>query len=525
MGVVVSDGSFVKGLMSEKPALKLKGYFGMTYSEGEDGLPIFKMYIGGEWVQSSSGLTFALKSPIDGGVFARAQTGSEDDMKKAIEVAKSRQRSIRDIAAIERIEIFRMAAETIKERMDDFVSTLVVEAGKPREDAVGEVQATVNRMLLTMEETRKIFGEYIPGDWSDDTRGKVALVIHEPIGVVGAIGPFNYPLYIPAAKLIPALLSGNSVIVKPSSAAPLSQLLLAKVLGECGLPKGCLNVVTGPGALGTLLATSEDVRMLSFTGSTGTGKEIFRQATIKPLHLELGGKGLAVVLDDCDLDLAAERCVAGALKNSGQRCDAISLILVMQSVAESFMSKVLREVDKWVVGDPRLPDVKLGPLINTQQVEKVRELVDDAVEKGANLLRGGRYFGCYFEPTVLDHVPRTARIMWEETFGPVVTVARIRDESEAIEISSQLRYGLDSCIFTNNFYRMWKLAKQLQVGEVTINDLPRHGVGYFPFGGVKDSGIGREGIGYSIDEMTVLKTIVFNLEPAGLVKMRRKPAM
>jgi glyceraldehyde-3-phosphate dehydrogenase [NAD(P)+] len=345
------------------------------------------------------------------------------------------------------------------------------------------------------------------------------------VGVVGAIGPFNYPLYIPAAKLIPALLSGNSVVLKPSSSTPISQLLLAHILEESGLPPGCLNVVTGPGRLGTILAASEDVRMLSFTGSTETGKEIFRVSSIKQLHLELGGKGVAIVLDDSDIVLAAEKCVAGALKNSGQRCDAVSLILVDEKVADQFISNVLREVDKWVVGDPRHNEVKLGPLINSQQVERVRQLVDDAVDKGAKLLRGGRYFGCYFEPTVLDSVPLTAKIMWEETFGPVITIRRVRDESEALEIASQIRYGLDSCVFTSNFYRMWKIAKQLQTGAVTINDLPRHGVGYFPFGGIKDSGIGREGIGYSIDEMTVLKTVVFNLEPAGLVKIKRRPSM
>jgi len=525
MGTVLCDSSFLRGPLHAKPVLELSDHFSDIYIDSGEGPPVFKSFIGGEWVTSSTGKVFPLKSPIDGEVIAYVQSCSEDDMLRAIKAAKSGQRGIRDIAAIERIEIFRQAAQMMKARMDDFVRTLIVEAGKTREDATGEVRATIDRMLLTMEETRKIFGEYIPGDWSDDTRGKVALVIHEPVGVVGAIGSFNYPLYIPAAKLIPALLAGNSVVVKPSSADPISQLLLAKILEECIIPPACLNVVTGPGALGSLLASSEDVRMLSFTGSTETGRMLFRNSTIKPLHLELGGKGIAIVLDDCDLKLAAERCVMGALKNAGQRCDAISLILVMESVADQFISNVLKEVDKWIVGDPRIPEVKLGPLINTVQVERVRELVEDALNKGAKLLRGGRYFGCYFEPTVLDYVPRTARIMWEETFGPVVTIARIRNEDEALEISSHIKYGLDSAIFSNNFYRIWKIAKRLEVGGVTINDLPRHGVGYFPFGGVKDSGIGREGIGYSIDEMTVLKTIVFNLEPAGLVKLRRMPSM
>ncbi|MCL7388037.1 MAG: aldehyde dehydrogenase family protein [Thaumarchaeota archaeon] len=503
------------------PKLKLGKFFDEIYEVGPDGIPVFKMFLDGKWVSASTNETFDIDTPIDDSVIARAQKAGEKDMELAIDVAKENQGRIRDIAAISRIEIFHLAVELMKERTQDFVETLMLEAGKPRRDALGEVKATIDRMRLTMEEARKIFGEYIPGDWSEDTVGKIALVIHEPVGVVGAIGPFNYPLYIPAAKIIPALLSGNSVVVKPASDDPLSQLLFARILEEAGLPRGCLNVVTGPGKIASLLASSEKVRLVSFTGSTSTGKELYKASTIKPMHLELGGKALAIVLDDADLDLAAKKCVEGSLRNAGQRCDAISVVLVQKSVADVFVEKVLKEVDGWKFGDPRDPDVMMGPMINRRAVEYVYGLVKDALDKGAKLLRGGRYWGCYFEPTVLDNVPLDAKIVWEETFGPVIPIVRIDSEDDAIEISRRSRYGLDSCVFTNNFYRMWKVAKRLQVGEVTINDMPRHGVGFFPFGGVKDSGIGREGIGYSIDEMTVLKTIVFNLEPAGLGKVKK----
>lgn len=504
-----------------KPRLKLGSFFDNIYEEGLDGLPTFYIYINGKWMKASTNETFDIDTPIDDSVIARAQKSGEADMLMAIDSAKENQRKIRDIAAITRIEIFQTASRLMEERLHDFVETLVIEAGKTRRDALGEVKATIERMRLTMEEARKIFGEYIPGDWSEDTVGKIALVIHEPVGVVGAIGPFNYPLYIPAAKIIPALLSGNSVVVKPASDDPISQLLFARILEEAGLPPGCLNVVTGPGKIATLLASSDKVRLVSFTGSTAVGKELYRASTVKSMHLELGGKAIAVVLDDADIELAAKKCVEGALKNAGQRCDAISLVTVQENVADKFVDLVLKEVDKWKVGDPRDPDVMMGPLINRRAVEHVAHLVNDAIAKGAKLLRGGRYWNCYFEPTVLDYVPLNAEIVWEETFGPVIPIIRIKNEDEAIEISLRSRYGLDSCVFTNNFYRMWKVAKRLQVGEVTINDLPRHGVGFFPFGGVKDSGIGREGIGYSIDEMTVLKTIVFNLEPAGLGKLKK----
>lgn len=508
-----------------KPELRLSSFFDKTFELDQSGIPVFRVYIDGAWRPSKSGDLFDIDTPIDGTVIARAQRCGEEDMQMAIETARLNWRKIRGIAAIERIEIFREAADLLDRLKEEFIRTLMLEAGKPGREAEGEVKATIERMRMTMEEARKIFGEYLPGDWSEDTVGKIALVIREPVGVVGAIGPFNYPLYIPAAKIIPALLSGNSVVVKPASDDPLSQLLFARVLEEAGLPSGCLNVVTGPGRVASLLASSEKVGVVSFTGSSEVGRELNRMATIKQLHLELGGKGLAVVLEDADLKLAAEKCVEGSLKNAGQRCDAVSLILVKEEVAEKFLEHLVEEMDKWPLGDPRDPESRVGPLINEEAAERVAGLIDDAVKKGARLIRGGRRNKCYIEPTLLYDIPLDARIAWEETFGPVVAVVKIKSEDDAVSISEKSRYGLDSCIFTNNFYKMWKLAKRLQVGEVTINDLPRHGVGYFPFGGVKDSGIGREGIGYSIDEMTVLKTIVFNLEPAGLGKVKRAARM
>jgi glyceraldehyde-3-phosphate dehydrogenase [NAD(P)+] len=506
------------------PTFHLSGFFDEIL-ERYDGEARFRMFVEGRWVESFDKTYFELHTPIDGSLLGYIPKAGVEDVEKAVGVARGEQRKIRDLAAIERIEIFRQAAQVLEERMGDFVTALVHEAGKPRRDAEGEVSATALRLKLTMEEVKKISGEYIPGDWSDDTRGKIALVIREPVGVVAAISPFNYPLFIQAAKVIPALLAGNSVVLKPASSTPLSALMFARVLQESGIPNGCLNVITGPGSIGMKLVEHPHVSLVSFTGSTMAGKEISRAAEVKRLHLELGGKAVAIVLSDADIGLAARKCVEGAFRNAGQRCDAVSLALVEEGVADLFVEKVLEEAGKWTVGDPRGDDVKMGPLINSSQVERVHRLVVDAVEKGAKLLMGGRFEGNYYQPTVLDYVPNSAEIMWEEIFGPVLPIARVRDVVEALEIASAQRYGLDSCVFTNNFYRMWSVAKRLQVGSVTVNDMPRHGVGYFPFGGVKESGIGREGIGYSIDEMTVLKTIVFNLEPIGYVKKKRTELM
>ncbi|MFA5895456.1 MAG: aldehyde dehydrogenase family protein [Thermoplasmata archaeon] len=481
--------------------------------EMRDGLPAFKMFIHSLWVDPSGGRTFDVDTPIDDSVIARVPESSAADAEAAIDAALAGYRAMQSVAGVDRIELLDRARQLLLARREDFVRVLMAEAGKPRKDAEGEVQATADRLHLAAQESREIFGEFIPGEWAKDTRGRAAIVARVPLGVIAAICPFNYPLFIAAAKAIPALLAGNSVVLKPASDTPLSMLLFARVLEEAGLPSGAFNVVTGHGAdVGETLAASPKVAMVSFTGSSEVGEAIARGAGIKKLHLELGGKGMAIVLDDADLDLAAEKCLEGSLKNAGQRCDAISAVLVMESVADRLVERLAERIAEWRHGDPRQDGVRVGPLINRWAAARVKGLIDDAVRNGATLVHGGASHGCYVEPTILDQVPLEAKVAFEETFGPVVTVIRIKDEGEALEISKMSKYGLDSCVFTNDYRRVWRIARDLRVGELTVNDHPRHGVGYFPFGGSKASGIGREGIGYSVDEMTELKTIVFNLE-------------
>ena len=435
-------------------------------------------------------------------------------------------KSMRDIPAIDRIDILNKARHIMRDNKEDFVDTLLLEAGKTRTSATGEVMASLNRVKMTMEEARSVFGEYIPGDWSEDTMAKFALVVHEPLGAIACITPFNYPLFSVAAKVIPALVAGNTVVVKPSSDDPIVALLLARVLEKAGIPGGAVNVITGQGAMvGDRLVSRDQIKMITLTGSTGVGKRVASLAGMKKLHLELGGKGAAIVAADAELALASKKVLEGCLKYSGQRCDAISRVFVEEAVANRFMELLVRELSSWKLGDPRKPSNSMGPLINPEAAARVQALVDDAISKGCKLVRGGKHKGCYFEPTILDNVPHGARIAAEETFGPVVTVIRVKNLNEAIELTNESRYGLDSCVFTNSFYTAWRVTKALEEGSVTVNDAPAHGVGYFPFGGNKDSGIGREGVGYSIDEMTRLKTIQFNLAPAGLGKTRQTPKM
>ena len=491
---------------------KLGTVFEPTYTLSSDGRVHFKMLIEGSWVSVPERIE--VHSPIDNSLVATIPSASEKDADRAINSSYDNRSRIRTIPAVKKIEIFQHTRELLLQNAEAFITVLVLEAGKPRANAQGEIRATAERLKLTPEDYGKIRGEHIPGDWSDETIGTDADVLREPVGVVLAISPFNYPLYITATKVIPALLAGNSVIVKTSSKDPLSFLLFARLLELAGIPSTTLNVITGRGKIGEYLATSEKISMLTFTGSTEIGKTLARVAGLKTLHMELGGKGCSIVLKDADIDLAAVETVKGCLSYSGQRCDAVSRVFVQQEIADVFVKRVLKAVESYKMGDPRDSTVNFGPLIDHSSVEHVHELVTDATSKGAKLLTGGKHEGNFYQPTVLDHVPLDAKVMWEETFGPVVPIARVKDEDEAIQLANKSRFGLDSCVFTQNINLARKVAKRLEEGEVTINAAPRHGVGYYPFGGNKDSGMGREGIGYSIEEMTRLKTIVHNWKPA-----------
>ncbi len=501
---------FVEHVSDEPLAVELPDRFAPLLSEGAQGLPTFQLYIDGEWRPAGTGETFEVRSPIDGSLIARVQKGGTDDVKAAIASAAKARSGFALMPAAERLAICERAGEILDQSASTFVSAIVVNLGKTPEQAQSEVKATRMRLGLVREEVRKIFGEYLPGDWIPDTVGKSGIVLREPVGTVATVGPFNYPLFLSASKIIPALAAGNTVVAKAPSDDPLPLLLFGRVFEEAGLPPGVLNVVTGPGGeIGELMASHPDISMISFTGSTGAGHSMAAAAGPKPLHLELGGNAAAIILADADLDNAVEKSVLGAFNNAGQRCDAVSRVLVETPIYDAYVEAAAKEADKWPVGDPRAEGVRVGPMVNERAATRVNELVGDAVGKGAKLLSGGEAHAAYHQPTVLVDVPLDADIVWEETFGPVLAVVRVDDTDAALEVANRSRYGLDSAVFTTDLDKAWHVARALQCGQVHVNDAPKHGVGHFPFGGRKpDSGIGREGLGYSIDECTVLKTVV-----------------
>lgn len=484
-------------------------------TNGPTGAPRYRAYLAGEWVESADQEWIDVLNPADGKTIASVPSLKKADAERALEAAVTARRKLRDIPAYERLEILENARHILEANRQLLLDIIVAESGKPIGVAKGEVNATLERLTLTLQEARSMHGEYIPGDWVKDTTGKMAIVRRQPRGVVAAITPFNYPLFIAAAKVAPALIAGNTVIVKPSTETPLSMLFFAKALEAAGLPPGTLQILTGRGsAIGDTIASSDKVDMISFTGSTKIGEHIAQIAGMKHLALELGGKGAAIVLADANLDLAARETARGGLRFQGQRCDAVARILIDRTVADDYVHKLVHEVKtKYPVGDPREEATAIGPLINKKAVDHALDLIKDAQQKGAKLLTGGKANGNYLEPTILDHVTPDMRIAWEEAFAPILPIMRLAGIDAMLDLANQSQYGLDSSVFTNDINKAWGIATRLEDGAVTINGYPGHGVGHFPFGGNKKSGMGREGIHASLEEMTRVQTIVLNLPP------------
>lgn len=468
-----------------------------------------RLFIGGEWLETAKSLE--VLNPYSGETVSRICVAGKKEMFRSIEAAKTASKSIVSLTVAERGKILERAADFCEKHIDEIANLIVKESGKPITESLGEVKAGILRIRFGVEEATSLSGEIIKGK-IPATSLKTGMILRQPLGVILAISPFNYPFANPLSKIVPAIASGNTIILKPASDCPTASLFIAWAFEEAGLPKGVLQVIVGSGELvGEVLVPHPLINMISFTGSSAVGKDVARKAVLAKLHMELGGKCPGIVLADSNLNLAAEECAKGAFKYSGQRCDAISRILVVKDIYKPFIQKLCFYAKKWKMGDPMDPGVLIGPLINEKAIQKIDNLVGDALQKGAKVEMGGkRGKGLFFEPTVLTNVTAAMRIAWEETFGPVATVIKVRDYEEAIEIANESEYALDSSIFTKSTDRALDAGKKLESGTVQINAAPSHGIGDFPFGGDEASGLGRQGIFVSAKEMTKTHTIIFN---------------
>ncbi|WP_254543734.1 aldehyde dehydrogenase family protein [Halomarina pelagica] len=465
-----------------------------------------RLYVDGRWVSAER--TRDVSDLAEGGTFATVAAATPEQADAALAAAERAQAAMRESTVVQRAEWLDAIADGIEERADELADVIVREAGKPITSARNEVNAAAERFRRAVEEVRTMRGEYREGTTSGH-EGWRAIVKPVPRGTVLCISPYNYPLSTTALQVAPALAAGNSVVLKPASQTPVSSKLLAEVVADVGLPDGAFNYVTGPSSeIGDVLAGDDRVNAIAMTGSSAAGKHVARESGMVELHMELGGNAPAIVFSDADLAAAAAASAKGSLKYAGQRCSAVSRVLVHESVHDELAGRIDEEMDQWQPGDLFDEETALGPLIDEGQAEWVEELVEDAVERGASLVRGGERDGQFFEPTLLTNVPHDACILREEQFGPVVAIASFEDESEALELANAGEYGLDAAVFTADYDRAMRLAERIEAGAVRINGAPSHGLGDIPFGGVKDSGIGREGLGVSIESFVQRKSIV-----------------
>jgi glyceraldehyde-3-phosphate dehydrogenase [NAD(P)+] len=463
------------------------------------------LYVDGTWRETESVLP--VTDLADGGEFATVAAASTEDASETVRAGHEAKRAMRETTIVERARWMEEIAEGIESRGDELADVIVREAGKPISSARGEVDSAAERFRRAAEEARDLRGEYVEGT-TPGHEGWRAVVKPEPVGTVLAITPYNYPLATTALHVAPALAAGNSVVLKPATKTPVSGAILAEIIADVGLPDGGFNFVTGRGSeIGDTLASDDRLNAIAMTGSSRAGKRVARQSGMVELHMELGGNAPAIVFEDADLDEVAGACAKGSFKYAGQRCSAVSRVLAHVSVHDQVVDRLEGEMDAYADGDLFDEATTFGPLIDESAAEWVEELVEDAVDRGATLVRGGERDGRYFEPTLLADVPHDARIVHEEQFGPVAVVTSFGTEEEALDVANAGDLGLDAAVFTSDHDRAMRVADALEVGGVRINGAPSHGLGDIPFGGVKDSGIGREGIGYSIETYTTTKSI------------------
>lgn len=471
----------------------------------------YKNLVNGQWINSKNEKIIEIFSPIDNSLVGKVQAMSKEDVNEAIETAKEAQKEWRNTELNKRIDILYKAADLLIENKEELAKLLMMEIAKDMKSSLSEVERTADFIRFTADTAKSIAGEHLPSDsFPGFKNNKIAIVNREPLGVVLAISPFNYPINLAASKIAPAVVIGNSVVFKPATQGSICGLHLARIFEQAGLPKGVLNTVTGKSSeIGDYVTTHKAIDFINFTGSTEIGSRISKVTTMKGLLLELGGKDAAIVLEDADLELAASNIVAGAYSYSGQRCTAVKRVLVVDEVADKLVEKIKTKVEALKVGNPlKYNALDVVPLINDKSAEFVMGLIEDAKDKGAKLLVGGKCEGNLVYPTLFDNVTTYMRLAWEEPFGPVLPIIRVKDVYEAIKIANESEYGLQSAVFTQNINNAYYVADKLEVGTVHVNNKTERGPDNFPFLGVKASGLGTQGIRYSIESMSRPKAIV-----------------
>ena len=471
----------------------------------------YQNLVNGEWKSSEKEIT--IYSPINQEELGTVPAMSQTEVDEAMQAARAALPAWRALSAVERAAYLHKTAAILERDKEEIGTILAKEVAKGIKAAIGEVVRTADLIRYAAEEGLRITGQAMEGGgFEAASKNKLAVVRREPVGVVLAIAPFNYPVNLSGSKIAPALIAGNVVMFKPPTQGSISGLLLAKAFEEAGIPAGVFNTITGRGSeIGDYIIEHKEVNFINFTGSTPIGERIGRLAGMRPIMLELGGKDAALVLEDADLEHAAKQIVAGAFSYSGQRCTAIKRVIVLESVADKLVTLLQAEVAKLTVGDP-FDNADITPVIDNASADFIWGLIEDAQAKGAQALTPIKREGNLLWPVLFDQVTKDMKVAWEEPFGPVLPIIRVANVEEAIAFANESEFGLQSSVFTNDFKKAFKIAEKLEVGTVHINNKTQRGPDNFPFLGVKGSGAGVQGIKYSIEAMTNVKSIVFDVK-------------
>lgn len=474
----------------------------------------YKLFINGEWVASSSGEMFDDINPATLELIGKLHKANEDDVKNAVDAAEDAFDIWSSTPAPRRAKILFRAARMLEDRKEELSRLMTMEMGKVLTESRGDVQEAIDMAYYAAGEGRRLIGETTPSELTD----KFCMTVRRPIGVVGLITPWNFPIAIPAWKVMPALIAGNTLILKPASDTPILSIELVKILQEAGLPGGVLNIVTGEGkTVGSQIVHNRKIRAVSFTGSLETGKWILGEAArdMKKVSLELGGKNPIVVMDDADLGLAIDGIVWGAFGTTGQRCTAASRVIAHYKILPELLKKLIERTKKLKLGNGLLENIDVGPVINNSQLQKIAKYINIGKKEGAKLVLGGNIVkslpGYFFEPTIFTDVSPDMRIAQEEIFGPVVSLIKAQDIDDAIHIANSVEYGLSSSIYSANLKNAFKAIEKIEAGITYINASTIGAEIHLPFGGIKSTGNGtREGGTTAIEEFTELKTVYFD---------------
>ena len=467
------------------------------------------MLIGGKYVTAED--VEEVKNPYDGQVIDTVPIAHLQTAQLAIDEANKAKSSLVEMSAFKISNKLLNVCEKLTQNREEFAKLLTLEVGKPINESLVELDRSIETLKLAAEEAKRIYGESVPLDAGLNGKGFFAFTQRLPLGVVAAITPFNYPLNLTIHKIAPAIACKNTVIVKPPTEAPLTVMKFCELLNE-EFPDGVVNVITGYGSeIGDYLVCSPEIDKISFTGSVTTGLMISQKAGMKKVTLELGGNDPLVVLKDADIEKAVKGVINGAFLNAGQVCMGVKRIIVEEEIADEFAKKLVGETEKLVLGNPLDKTTTLGTLISEKAAMQVEQTVDMAVKEGAKILTGGKREGAFYEATVIDNVKPDMDLVVNETFGPVAPIIRVKSLDEAIEVANDTEYGLQAGVFTSDYSAAMRCANEIEAGTVFINKQSTFRTDNMPFGGFKNSGVGKEGIKYAVEEMTKTKLIGLNL--------------